>query len=655
MVWCKYLFFVIFDIAVCSSDGPCSLGEVGCVPDSRSEADGVHFVQVNSRAQAFRTKLKAKAEAETKYGTVIELDLAAVYADFHKRRVTLSQIADPTNLGLSFDEFIGFTGLDSELTSSELKLFRERFIDLVSFEMAKDHLDEIPDSEKRMAWFLEEEAIAFELEKPIVTQKQVDIINSDPQIGWNATIKPEFQNTSKDMFHHMLGLGDTEAEAAVTDKDADLLRVQVVSLTDDNSTSEVPSIQEVQLDEDLQVKLPTRFYSWKKWPECSAVLRRVLTQGTCGSCWAFSAASVTDSRLCITSKGQFKGQVSRGFITSCEGQHSSPHGNGCKGGWPHNAFKLIEDAGVPTGAKAGCIPYFGSGDSLKHFSAHDAAPTCPNKCENGASLVDDLYHLSGYGKHKQFHWHHYKNHNVKNELYQNGPISAIIFASNAFMSYSGGVYDGDGCDGNYPANAPNHAVVAIGWEPTSMIMVNSWGQSWGIKGKFYIKFCGVASYEAPGSFSSSGRPAGWDSSNQDVRRRRFYARRRRSTRPGGRGDTSQRRRRSGPRLETCDLSKHGGSVYYWPKHFCHEGCPAKLPHGHVVNCCYAGLCASQEEAAPVSSPTCNSLIAGSSCSWSPCSYWYSGPAKCEGTSWQGKKCYCASGYCAEGDKCVKRS
>lgn len=68
-----------------------------------------------------------------------------------------------------------------------------------------------------------------------------------------------------------------------------------------------------------------------------------------------------------------------------------------------------------------------------------------------------------------------------------GPVSIAFGASNTFMGYSSGVYDGD-CTGGV-----NHAMVAIGYGVDSAtgheyaLIRNSWGSGWGINGNAKVK------------------------------------------------------------------------------------------------------------------------------------------------------------------------
>ena len=69
-----------------------------------------------------------------------------------------------------------------------------------------------------------------------------------------------------------------------------------------------------------------------------------------------------------------------------------------------------------------------------------------------------------------------------------GPISVISYASDDFKNYSGGIYDGSGCD---YYNAPNHASLLYGYDLTAdvpyLLFKNNWGTEWGINGYYKVK------------------------------------------------------------------------------------------------------------------------------------------------------------------------
>lgn len=68
-----------------------------------------------------------------------------------------------------------------------------------------------------------------------------------------------------------------------------------------------------------------------------------------------------------------------------------------------------------------------------------------------------------------------------------GPVAVYLEATNNFMSYSGGIFNG-------ACGQSNHAVTVVGWGSSSgneyWIIRNSWGSSWGESGHIRIKIGG---------------------------------------------------------------------------------------------------------------------------------------------------------------------
>merc|ERR1719262_590570 len=138
--------------------------------------------------------------------------------------------------------------------------------------------------------------------------------------------------------------------------------------------------------------------------------------------------------------------LSRGYITSCATTH------GCEGGLSSDTYKYIRKRGGVTGGLLGCSPYFGHGEGTDHFDSSDPAPPCPTQC--GASytarpLGADIFKFSDMSYQELWPIGD-RMPLVKQRIMQNGPIPHGIYANNAFMAYSGGIFQGE-CGTN-----PNH-------------------------------------------------------------------------------------------------------------------------------------------------------------------------------------------------------
>uniref|UniRef100_A0A3Q2DV16 Cathepsin S-like n=1 Tax=Cyprinodon variegatus TaxID=28743 RepID=A0A3Q2DV16_CYPVA len=204
------------------------------------------------------------------------------------------------------------------------------------------------------------------------------------------------------------------------------------------------------------------------WRE-EGLVTPVKAQGSCGSCWAFSAAGALEGQL----------KKNKGILMSLSTQNlvdcSSKYGNyGCRGGFMSNAFQyVINNQGIDSDA---AYPYIGKVSQCKYNPTYRAA------------------NCSAYGflpKGDEFA--------LKVGLAHIGPISVAIDASSPkFHFYRHGIYKDHSCSHNV-----NHGMLAVGYGTENgedyWLIKNSWGEHFGDEG--YIKMarnrnnqCGVALY-----------------------------------------------------------------------------------------------------------------------------------------------------------------
>ena len=214
------------------------------------------------------------------------------------------------------------------------------------------------------------------------------------------------------------------------------------------------------------VELPTEYLRENvDWTTQGAV-QPVKYQGSCGSCWAFSAVGALEG-LSAIKRGKLQ-DFSEQELVDC----STKYGNqGCNGGLMTNAFNYVKDNGISTQS---AYPYKASDQSCKATSG--------NK-----------FKITGYANVPA------NNSAQLKAAIERQPVSVAVQAdSPVFRHYTSGVLTSTDCGTNL-----NHGVLVVGYHTTGAhflrgrpyhfygselphyIVKNSWGPDWGDRG--YIR------------------------------------------------------------------------------------------------------------------------------------------------------------------------
>lgn len=194
----------------------------------------------------------------------------------------------------------------------------------------------------------------------------------------------------------------------------------------------------------------------------------VKNQGSCGSCWDFSAVAQVESWWKIrNNEPDSMIDLSEQFVLSCS--------DGSCNGWDAAlALEFIKSVGVPSEA---CFEY----------QASDNIP-CSDACSD---WEDEAIKIPGWGF---ITLEEGLVDNIKSAVYRH-PASAWLVLYSDFPYYSSGVYEH--VWGDY---AGWHDVLIVGWNDAeqSWICKNSWAKTWGDDGYFRIKWgeCSIGQYIA---------------------------------------------------------------------------------------------------------------------------------------------------------------
>lgn len=190
----------------------------------------------------------------------------------------------------------------------------------------------------------------------------------------------------------------------------------------------------------------------------------VKDQFDCGGCWAFAAAGAIETQWSMY-YGKLKNLSEQNLIDCTIGNF------GCNGGVMQLAYDYVrKNKGMNDESK---YPFVGASSTSCRYR-----PGAPAANVSGYVTVER-------GNEQQ----------LEMAVREYGPVSVGVHASNDFMSYNGGVFNGSDC-----TNTINHAVLIVGFnnihQPNYWIVKNSWGSWWGESG--YIRMlkganiCGIA-------------------------------------------------------------------------------------------------------------------------------------------------------------------
>ena len=216
------------------------------------------------------------------------------------------------------------------------------------------------------------------------------------------------------------------------------------------SPKPIPQIEETSEETEINLTLPTQV-DWRT----KGAVTPIKDQGTCGSCWAFSATGGIESAWILA--GHSMVSLSEQQLVDC----SRAYGNdGCQGGDYRQAYSYVIAAkGITSESN---YAYTGKNGSCN-----------TSKITQKFATISGKYNVPG------------NNPTALQTAVAKQPTSVSVEADQtAWQSYKSGVVTA-GCGSNL-----DHDVLAVGYDTTGStpfwIVKNSWGTSWGLSGYIQI-------------------------------------------------------------------------------------------------------------------------------------------------------------------------
>lgn len=359
------------------------------------------------------------------------------------------------------------------LTTKEAKSFEDRFQELVVGD-SKRVITKSTKSEQYSGWknLVQNGYMAMRPVVPESLTKEVNKLNQSGAASWTAAYDSSFVKVS-------VAKGKSKLGFIMSKEEEEQMKNHTLSMVqEDMKQFSEEELSKAAFSEEFDVR--------ENWPECKPVTTHVRYQ-TCNNCWSHSTALITESRLCIQTHGKFNGPqawLSQSFIAACR---TDGH-DYCLGGSGLLGFRTVSRWGVPTGGpdyrgnmQAGvqtCYP---------QVQPHDTQVRCPGACSPYTRyprpLSQDLFYVQ-YEPRPLHPVGSQVPYMVQKALMTEGPILLGMRIYQDFYAYQSGIYKPVRKSWNLYMGG--HAVTGMGFGPGYILAINSWSESWGIRGAFHV-------------------------------------------------------------------------------------------------------------------------------------------------------------------------
>ncbi|AFZ78980.1 Papain family cysteine protease family member protein [Theileria equi strain WA] len=273
----------------------------------------------------------------------------------------------------------------------------------------------------------------------------------------------ETHNARKDKMYTMIYTGHSDESQDEIEGFSSIFKGRSNDIVSNgSSTYEYNMLRFTSKRTGYKAKGPEEIFDWRN----HGIVKGAIDQGTCGSCWAISAADAVSMFYSIGDKSNetFSSQQ----LLDCTSSKYS-----CTGGSLYHAM-LYASANLL--CKEGEYPYKGMKGNCES-----------KKCQHRVQK-NNIKKL--------------KNADIREHLLKHGPIVASFTISRDFLFYGEGIFDGS-CKGKI-----SHSIVIVGYgydinhKTKYWIIKNSWGSGWGESGFFKMVdevvnkeyYCSIRSY-----------------------------------------------------------------------------------------------------------------------------------------------------------------
>ena len=196
-------------------------------------------------------------------------------------------------------------------------------------------------------------------------------------------------------------------------------------------------------------------WSWKEY------IAPPRSQGSCGSCWTFATLSVFEAAENITNGIDLGRDFSEQYLVDCAESSDGFDIGTCAGGYTVMVYDFLQSSGAVLESQ---VPY------KERDGSCDRGLRAKDKIANWGFVDPD-------GGPPEVNA-------IKAAMCNYGPVSTSVFATPAFMAYTGGVFD------EMARGQLNHAVSLVGWDDKrgAWLLRNSWSTGWGEDGYMWIAY-----------------------------------------------------------------------------------------------------------------------------------------------------------------------